>query len=188
MNCYHGHGAVDIDNTPIENLTAVECKARCDVDDTCSCVQYSTNGTATAAPGSCWKRAQCIPDVCAKGFDSAKQSVFVKNYFAHPSLNCMDGAGATCLPEPCSAHIVVKNLEACVEYCEADTSCTAALFSARSGRNWCWKRTDVVVANCKKGSETLLVKPTTAGTSASAAALLYAATLSDGAMPPMYGF
>lgn len=200
VNCFRGHGAIDIDSTPIANLTAVECKARCDDDDTCSCAQYSANGTenkevyqvgkggtAGVAPGSCWKRAQCIPDACAKGFDSAKQSVFVKNYFAHPSLNCMDGAGATCLPEPCSAHIVVKNLEACVEHCEADTSCTAALFSA--GRNLCWKRTDVVVANCKKGSDwTLLVKPTKAGSSASSAALLYAVTLSDGAMPPMYGF
>ena len=186
VNCYRGHGAVEIDVTPVANLTAAECKARCTADDTCSCAQYSANGTPSAAPGSCWKRAQCIPDSCAKSSDGGRQSVFVKDYFDHAHLNCFDKAGATCLPEPCSTHTVVNDREACVEHCEADADCAAALFSV--DRSWCWKRADVVVASCQPGAETLMVKPTKSRGGGASAALLYAATLSDGVMPPLYGY
>ena len=58
-NCFHGHGAVDIDTTPVTNLTVSQCTARCDADTACSCVQYLPAGNARWPSGTCWKRAQC---------------------------------------------------------------------------------------------------------------------------------
>merc|ERR1711971_298641 len=40
INCFNGHGAVDIDDKPIVNLTVAGCIERCDADAECSAVVY----------------------------------------------------------------------------------------------------------------------------------------------------
>ena len=185
VNCYKGHGAVEIDVTPITNLTVDECLARCDADDTCSCVQYLANGNTRLPPGSCWKRAQCIPDKCGK---SKGQTMYAKDYFVHAETNCFAGHGAMCLPANCSAAITVATKEDCIEYCEADSQCAAAVYSA--GANKCWKRADINLPDCNAITrDTLLVKPTrSSARSGGRGPLLYAATLSMGSMPPLFGY
>ena len=187
LNCYHGHGAVDIDAVPVPNLTAAQCVARCSADEHCSCAQYSEHGVPGHVPaGSCWKRSMCVVEQC-KPQAAAEQSVYVKDYFVHNSTNCFEQHGATCLPEPCSTHSVAKSPEQCAEQCEADSGCTAAVFRADNG--WCWKRANVDVASCRsEKGDTLLVKPSTGIGPGPQGPMLYAATLSEGPMPAMYGY
>merc|ERR1712039_302058 len=51
INCFNGHGAVDIDDKPITNLTVAGCIERCDADAECSAVVYRQDQQW------CWRRA-----------------------------------------------------------------------------------------------------------------------------------
>lgn len=113
-------------------------------------------------------------------------SVYVKDYFVHADTNCYSGNGATCLPSDCSSYMAVQTKEDCVEYCEADSQCAAAVHNAKR----CWKRADIDLKACKTSNvgDTLLVKPTASRPLGTQGPLLYAATLSQGSMPPLFGY
>jgi len=97
------------------------------------------------------------------------------------------GNGGTCLPEPCTKNTVVQGPEQCVELCEGNTGCAAAVYKAETRE--CWQRSAVDVAECSSSAEfTLLVKPSQPGPPSPPGPMLYAATLTDGPMPPLYGY
>ena len=68
VNCYAGHGGTDIDPKGAA-ASVVECTARCDQDDACTCVTYYP------PTQWCWKRGACDP---AHFQADAKYEVYVK--------------------------------------------------------------------------------------------------------------
>lgn len=63
LNCYHGHGAVDIDAQPTPSLTQSQCAERCESDPSCSGAVHCTAGTKK---GDCWKRSNIVLSKCGK--------------------------------------------------------------------------------------------------------------------------
>jgi hypothetical protein len=74
MNCYGGHGAMNIDNgnnATIKSLS--ECKAFCDATANCDCVVYESHATPSS---KCFRRAGCQrPEECEK---DEKWNAYVK--------------------------------------------------------------------------------------------------------------
>ena len=64
-NCYDGHGATDLDKTPVSNQTVAECEARCDAHSACMCaVHAQTISPAGDDKGACWMRSDCVLPKC----------------------------------------------------------------------------------------------------------------------------
>ena len=61
LNCYAGHGAVNIDDGNFTTKPLAQCERFCDVTPGCFCVvsDSETNG--------CWRRSTCVPDQCSRG-------------------------------------------------------------------------------------------------------------------------
>merc|ERR1711971_834839 len=80
INCFNGHGAVDIDDKPIVNLTVAGCIERCDADAECSAVVYRQDQQW------CWRRAHVRIAEChaAARFDTYVKPVIptIKLYAA----------------------------------------------------------------------------------------------------------
>jgi hypothetical protein len=71
MNCFAGHGGVEIDGDPAVGLSVGQCEARCGRDAACGCVAYH------AADRKCWKRAGCVP---AEFKEAAGYDTYVRKY------------------------------------------------------------------------------------------------------------
>ena len=84
-------GARNIDKVHIEGLTAVECRTRCQVDYSCSCVIWTNNTSSKNFTGSCGKRANCVPADCKP---DASTITFVKDYEAVAGKSASFGNGA----------------------------------------------------------------------------------------------
>ena len=86
-NCFGGHGAKDIDATPLANSTAARCQARCSADVLCACAAFKP------ATRECWKRAQCMPNRCPA---DAAYNTYAKN--APTSLEAAVRSGSKLTP------------------------------------------------------------------------------------------
>eukprot|EP01052_Picozoa_sp_SAG31_P029117 SAG31_NODE_2870_length_4974_cov_1.507282_3_plen_404_part_00 len=62
LNCYDGHGAVDIDVAPAPNLTQERCAERCEAVPACTGAVHTTRG---AKKGDCWMRSNIDLRNCA---------------------------------------------------------------------------------------------------------------------------
>ena len=74
MNCYTGHGGVNIDSgSAARTLALADCEAWCDATAACTCVVQGAAGAAEAS--KCWRRSACTPAGCAS---DSKYSTFIK--------------------------------------------------------------------------------------------------------------
>jgi hypothetical protein len=66
MNCWTGHGGVNIDHGPAAStFTVPSCQARCDATKGCHCVVMSANASASnGVLSGCWRRSSCVPAKC----------------------------------------------------------------------------------------------------------------------------
>ena len=83
-NCYDGAGGHEIDSDPASVQTARQCTKRCDDDETCDCVVYSS--------GDCWKRSACVPAEFEKDSATTPYSVYVKKVGPKPPPEQAGGA------------------------------------------------------------------------------------------------
>ena len=152
-NAYTGHGATDIDSSPVAQQTVAQCTARCDADANCNCVTFMPYGTTTigsdgaAAPalGACWKRSQCQP----AGFATdGKYDVYLNakragdkdsaGYSTWTGKNAYAGTGATSDIDSDSQAPTGQTEAQCRARCEADSKCSCVTFQKSTGK--CWKR------------------------------------------------
>ena len=61
LNCYGGHGAVNIDQEPVQNSTELSCAERCEADPACTGTQFNT------MKKWCWKRKDFDLKLCEQG-------------------------------------------------------------------------------------------------------------------------
>lgn len=146
LNCYANHGGVVIDHGPRGGAvyTIPQCEAHCDATPNCFCTVMTSNATATA-PGLCWRRATCEPELCGKNH---KYNAFMKPGAPPPppvpSLgNCSKAAGGVssgCIFDQrhnfratsCSGDVAE-----CCALCAAEPSCTAWTHSSGFGTSAC---------------------------------------------------
>jgi hypothetical protein len=64
-NCYDGHGATSMDQSPIGKLSLADCEKRCDEAVGCGgiTVAWSVNGE----PTDCWRRSNIVINACDSG-------------------------------------------------------------------------------------------------------------------------
>jgi formylglycine-generating enzyme required for sulfatase activity len=97
-NCYDGNGGDDIDNSPVPNMTAAQCMARCDADAKCGCVTYDPKAQ------QCWKRANCVPT-------QFKQAGQYTTYVRQQMQPACAGGGACAGPPPPPAGAVAVSFD-----------------------------------------------------------------------------
>eukprot|EP01048_Picozoa_sp_COSAG05_P012233 COSAG05_NODE_1209_length_5506_cov_3.412613_3_plen_330_part_00 len=72
LNCYRGHGATELDKTPVPDLSQEECIERCEGTASCTGAVHSRSGPKK---GDCWMRADIMLAKCAH---IAFQSMLIK--------------------------------------------------------------------------------------------------------------
>jgi len=129
-NSFSGHGGTDIDANPIDGLSIEGCTARCDADNTCSCITYQPSTK------QCWKRLGCSP----QQFDyHTDYQVYMKavGYSTYTHANAYVGHGGTDIDDDKSAPSGLTT-EQCQARCDADTACGCVTWQSAGGK--CWKR------------------------------------------------
>ena len=170
--------------TAAKNVAA--CEARCGAKASCSCAVWHE------ASSQCELRSTCVTTACVA---DAGATSLVKQYLHIPGRNCYNKHGATSLDKG----VPKKNVSVaeCIAWCEGDPLCTAAEYktsgsSDGNGARTCWRRANVVVAQClKEAAHDVYIRTSTppgVDPGSGSGALLYGATLNGGGMPPRVGY
>jgi hypothetical protein len=64
-NCYDGHGATSMDQSPIGKLSMADCEKRC--DETAGCGGITVVWSHNGEPTDCWRRSNINIDACDSG-------------------------------------------------------------------------------------------------------------------------
>merc|ERR1712232_109710 len=141
-NCYHGHGAVDLDTAPATGISASSCAVRCNADNSCDCFVYA------ASDGKCWKRANCTLSSCAA--DGGEYTTYLKSEppadYKASDVNCYAGHGATDVGDRHSTGI---SSASCAAQCDTHDTCDCFVY-AGTGMMY-WLRANCTVSSCAAG-------------------------------------
>ena len=146
MNCYAGHGGINIDSGPQHTLlTVAQCKAHCDATSNCFCVVITSNATeANGKAGHCWRRSYCNPKAC--GEEAKKYNTFIKPGAPTPPPpnKCIKSSNLkrSCIYDP---HHLLRSTDCgkssceseCCSACADEKNCTAWSHVAGFGRFAC---------------------------------------------------
>jgi len=161
-NCGNGYGASDLDD-PVKgfgnsNITVEECEAACTRLAGCTGVKFLTANGGSA----CFRQSGIVLSQCKTG--DAHWTMFLRPvaWEEHSMYNCGNGYGASDLDDPVTgfgdSSITVEECEAA---CTKLAGCTGVKFLTANGGNACYRQSNIVLSQCKKGDAhwTMFLRP-----------------------------